>query len=204
MKKPIITCIGLLLFSGLFAQIPKGSLGIGGSISSNLYKNFSSGGNSNSGWYVSINPSIGFFPANNFELGISPGIEIGETSYSDEYSVNFGGVGFVNKYFGDKFIKPMLGFSAGMNYSSSNNSSVFKTTTYCITGNILFGFCFFVNKSVAFRVSILNYEFSHEKRNLEPNTSFDTSETIEYTFVNNTHSLSQRIGILVIIPNKSN
>lgn len=143
----------ILTIPVIHAQTEKGTLLLGGM--AGMDYRFTKG---NSGFYISLDPNIGFFAADNIAIGAR--FRLGFFTTDDYYMINYGIQPFIRYYFLKReksaFFVP-LDFGIVGAYMKSNNSDS-HDSYYSLGGDLGFGFVYFLNKSIGLE-TILNYEF---------------------------------------------
>ena len=146
MKKNLFTLLlTVLSFSAALAQTERGSRLAGVQVGTITIP--TSGG---SGTIIGLQPTYGWFVANNLVVGA--GIPFFHVSSSGSNLTQIGVTPFIRYYFGPSQVKPYLGASVGViNTSvSSSNSASSTDAVYSATG----GLAFFINRSVSFDFSL--------------------------------------------------
>lgn len=137
----------VLGFSTAMAQTEKGNHLMGISVGNITIP--TSGGN---GTIISLQPTYGWFVANNLVIGA--GIPFFNVSSNGSRATQIGLTPFLRYYVGPSQVKPFFGGSVGIvNTSASSNGSNVASSTdalYSLTG----GVAFFLNKSVSFDLGL--------------------------------------------------
>lgn len=160
--KQLIICLLLVISAGLLAQsekpIEKGQMMLGGGGSFGYGSELSDESETTSGNVsFSLNPSVGFFVAHGFALGVTPSISF--TSSFGDYTNNYTTLGlgvFLVKYFDiGIFVRGIVdyGFSMG-NYESYYGPQKTKYHSVAIIPAV--GYAFFLGPNVALEIAINN------------------------------------------------
>jgi hypothetical protein len=138
MKKNVVSVLVFLMIAGAAsAQTESGNWLIGGNLNLNTAKNSTQ---------VGINPTVGYFFANNFAAGGT--INFSHSRAGDNRSTTFGIGPFARYYFGSSMVRPLI--HANVDF----NSTKFKTPldTHSENGTDFFvgaGLADFINRNVA-------------------------------------------------------
>lgn len=182
MKKCLLVAFALLFtgFYGVHAQTERGSVMAGGNMRLHIPTN---DGDNVQQSYFSLNPTLGFFIANN--LAIGAGIPIKSDRYTNDgnrttrRSSSIGFAPFLRYYIGESDIKPFLGARFGIEHFKTVETNQADRTDDAVFVGFGAGIAFFLNEHVA----------------LEPSISYDA-----YSRGNTNSSFNFNVGFQVYFP----
>lgn len=173
MKTKFILLLLLTHLSALIAQTEKGKIHIGG----NLYASFKRSTwitenieTKTNNYKLSASPYAGYFLCNNLSLALNPIAKIStsssnntnQTARNTSYGFNLS----LNKFFGVKKVRPLVGLSAGPEYhfyTIRNSSTKDKDNSLSLSTSVYSGFAYFINNYVSINI-LLRYSYIDKYR----------------------------------------
>lgn len=184
MKRVIQLTILLGISINAFSQIERGTLTFGGSIYGNGYSETTNDDEPEKFVLLGLNPSVGIFIIDNFELRLSPHFSYSKASQyildteaetvHSSISLGFEAI----KYFGETSFKPFfgIGFHSGLDWSKQENVSLDyygnpflvnrNSKTINTLGSVDLGIAYFLNKYISINTSI-DYAYLISNKTLE-------------------------------------
>ncbi|MEL6560792.1 MAG: outer membrane beta-barrel protein [Bacteroidota bacterium] len=185
MKKHLLITIllfgSIMLSSQLSAQTEKGNMLLGGSVNFSYTDNdFDTGSSTNdisTNTSLNINPSFGYFIADNFVVGANIGLSFfSSESDSGNLTTSSNGVTFgpFARYYTDSGLFGTVGFGFGSsNFEQESDFGDADFTSSTFSWNIGVGYAIFLNESIAIEPLI-----SYNRSVSDPNTDVGDERNI--------------------------